>query len=278
MNSHPLPPLCGLFICLISFVSPCLAVQQDVTHPDSPDALSTKVDATPLIATLRSLGWISSTNQGLEFSGTLTRFLGDQSTDTQIHAWAFGPARIRLEIEGTQGTSSFVIRDGAGMRTPPGKASIPASAQTTMAAHQWIFPWLLLDSSLASGQVDKVLSALVQGEQATGYEIRPKEYLDKSQLNQKDTPYDWTFTIWISGKGLPLRIDYLLPAEDNRYTGVPCSRVYKDYQSVEGVLVPKEEEEYLGDQRIARLKFSNISILPSIDESRFTLPSSGRSK
>jgi transposase len=39
-------------------------------------------------------------------------------------------------------------------------------------------------------------------------------------------------------------------------TGVHCSRVYKDYQRIQGVLVLQEEEN-LEDQRIAQLKFSN---------------------
>lgn len=227
---------------------------------------------TTLLAALRAIGWISPPHQGLQLSGTLTRFAGDRSSDSPIRIWAYGPRRFRMETDSADGTSALIVRDGAGQRAPAQKSAIKVSLQTAAAAHQWMAPWLMFDSVMSNYTIVKTETATISGESATGYKLSPSSFAGKASVLTKDTPYDSTFTIWLSAKGLPLRIDYLFPAEDNRFATVALSRVFQNFKSIGGVLIPMEQEQYLGPQKISRIVLDQVAPLNSADDSHFILP------
>lgn len=241
-------------------------------------ASATSLDASPLNTSLRQLGWLSPSRQGIELSGTLTRFVGDKSDDAPIRIWAYGHQRLRIETDSQYGTSSLVVRDGAAKRVPAQKSPLRMSLQGAAAAHQWMVPWLMFDRVRISYAVIDSTASTVGDESAIGYKLRPASFTEKTSPLTKDTPYDSTFTVWLSAKGLPLRIDYSLPSEDNRFASTPYSRVFKNYQRVEGILVPMVQEQYLGSQLISRTTFDKAIPSDNAEDPHFILPTSEKSK
>jgi hypothetical protein len=239
---------------------------------------ATSFDASPLSTALRQLGWLSPSKQGIELSGTLTRFVGDKSDDAPIRIWAYGHQRLRIETDSQYGISSLIVRDGAAKRVPGQKAPLRMSRQSAAAAHQWMVPWLMFDRVRISYAVIDSTASTVGDESAIGYKLRPASFTEKISPLTKDTPYDSTFTIWFSAKGLPLRIDYSLPSEDNRFVSTSYSRIFKNYQRVEGILVPMVQEQYFGSQLISRITFDKAIPSDNAEDSHFILPASEKSK
>jgi hypothetical protein len=236
------------------------------------------LDATPLLGALQAIAWLSPAKHGIELSGTLTRFVGDKSDDAPIRIWAYGPQRFRIEIDSAKGTSSLIVRDGAAKKIAAQKPALNLSRQTAASVHQWIVPWLMFDHVLTSYEVTGTTTSTINEESATGYKLRPSSSSKKALPLTKDIPYDSTFTIWLSAKGLPLRIDYPLPSDDNRFASTAYSRVFKNYQRVEGIFIPMEQEQYIGDQMISRTIFDKAIPNENADDSHFTLPTSEKIK
>ena len=243
-----------------------------------PDLVATPNPSAPLIQGLRDIGWIAPAKQAWQISGTLTRTQGSNSSDTPIRIWASGPSRIRVELDTSSGMASLVLKDGGGKRTPAGKSPVMVSRQSVAAAHQWMLPWLALGPLLDSALGVKTRSGTINGVLATGYDIQGPPIRNRSSVDLQNNPYDRSITLWLSAKGIPLQIDYILPSDDNPYAGVLVSRQYKDFQLTDGVLLPQTEEEYLGDQMMSRLRFGAISAPSDLSDTTFTIPTAGRLK
>lgn len=228
-------------------------------------------DSAPLVTALKAIGWIASPNQGVQCSGTMTRFVGETSSDVPIRIWAYGPRRFRLETDSAAGVSALIVRDGSGKRAPAQKAVTKVSLQTAAAAHQWMAPWLMFDNVMANYVIEKITSSTIAGVTATGYQLSPSA-LSATVPSTKGIPYDSTFTIWLSAKGLPLQLDYLYPAEDNRFATVALSRAFQGFQLIDGVLVPMEQDVYMGARKISRIVLAQVLPIMDAEDSHFLLP------
>ena len=138
--------------------------------------------------------------------------------------------------------------------------------------NSWILPWLHLSPAIASSALMNVSNSTVENQKATGYTLRPLSLTGTKTPGSSASLYDSTFTLWMSAEGIPLRIDYSIPANDNPFALQPCSRVFKDYRVEKGMMVPHTEEQYLGSQLIARVTLDQVNLADTVSNSYFSMP------
>jgi hypothetical protein len=54
--------------------------------------------------------------------------------------------------------------------------------------------------------------------------------------------------------------------------GFGARRVYRDYRTVSGLVIPHEEERLLDGERVMRLKIMRVEINPPVDDASFARP------
>ena len=266
-----------IFILSVAFIS---GTAQELQEPTSETSASTatvspNLRARTLLATaIATAGWSAAQRptSGIA-SGTVTRYVADESSTSPIRIRYSGTGSYAVETEYGGVSNRVVVRDGSAARW---KGSSP-SAMTANSVKSWHFPFLidLLDLSPADARIEYVGTEQLQGQGCDRIHIwREPDPADRGHFFERKLGSH--LTLWIAqATGLPIQVEYR-KQNFSRLSFNTRRRVLGDYRSVAGVMVPFYQEEWDGEDKIWTIQFDTVQWSVPLSAADFPLAQGGQ--
>ena len=152
--------------------------------------------------------------------------------ETRTFVWKVAGEEFRREFQGSAGSEVFVSGHGKpeGDRAGKGRRVMQHVAQASPPLH---LPALVLLQQLANNDYSLTVvgNATVQGQPTTVV----KSVLQSDVVTRAVTPQRWFLD---PQTGLPLRVEYRLPDNENALHTTDASVEFGDYRSIQGTMVP----------------------------------------
>lgn len=203
------------------------------------------------------------------FQGTLGAVEGSSMTSGDF-TWKNSGTEFRYENPGRSGRGTLVSGRGRpGIVGPSGTTRLNAHmAEANLPAH--LAPLVLL-KTLADVRHRLIF---VGNEALNGAAvIHVRSSLEADEVSAATTVRDWFFD---AATGLPVRVEYRLPANSNALEHMPAAVELSDFRFVSGIAVPFQITVYHNGQRLGVARISSVVFNTGISPSDFDLAGGGR--
>jgi hypothetical protein len=180
--------------------------------------------------------------------------------------WTIAGNEFRFEGTNAKGTGSFVSGHGSPANTFNGKVS-RINYHVGRANLPYYLPGLLLSRELANPNfaLKYIGPANVNGRQTV--QVHLSDGTDK--IATLVTPQEWYFDL---GSGLPLRVEFHIPANENAADFVKGTYDFSDFRSVNGMLTPFRVSFSQEPQPLRVITFSSVTFNVGVAPSVFDAP------
>ena len=183
--------------------------------------------------------------------------------------WKNSGSEFRYENPGVSGRSAYVSGRGR-------PAVVKPDGTTRLHAHvsEANFPPHLFSLVLLRMLADARYKLVFVGEQIIGDRpvLRVRSSLAVDEITAVTTVQDWFFD---AGSGLPVRVEYRLPANSNALEYLSAAVELADFRSVSGLAVPFQITIYQDGQKGGIAKLSSVVFNTGISTTDFDAPNGG---
>lgn len=250
---------------LLIFLSTSLAAQSPTST--STDSTSVQRDATAIGFVEASLNAMGGGAIPQVTSGTLSLSLTSQRKD-----WPDGKEKI--EFSGRQYRDELLSAstDAVSVTSDSGGHVIAGTTTSAVRAHVADARFIPTLAALelyrryrdANFSFTVVGTAIVNGEPA----VKIRTRLERDELSQAGTVQTWFID---ANTGLPLRVEYRFPQNNNGLVTVETAVEFGDWRNVSGVLVPFQASSWLDDEPWNRSRIDAISFNVAINPADFVV-------
>jgi hypothetical protein len=180
--------------------------------------------------------------------------------------WTIAGNEFRFEVQSAKGNGFFVSGHGTPANTFNGKVS-RINYHVARANLPYYLPGLLLSRELANPNfaVKYVGTANVSGRQTV--QVHLSDGTDK--IATLVTPQEWYFDL---GSGLPLRVEFHIPANENAADFVKGTYDFSDYRSVNGMLTPFRVSFSQDPHPLRVITFNSVTFNVGVSPTLFDAP------
>ncbi|MBI3662083.1 MAG: hypothetical protein HY234_03410 [Acidobacteria bacterium] len=183
--------------------------------------------------------------------------------------WKNAGAEFRYENQGKAGPSVFVSGQGRPAVLASGKTT-KFNAHVSEANFPQHLAALVLFRALSDPRYKLVWIGLEPF--GTGQLAHVRISLEIDEVTSVTTVQDWYFD---PASGLPLRVEYRLPANSNALSFLNAAVEFSDFRMVSGVAVPFQIMLYEEGQKVGVAKLNSVVFNAGLSPSEFHTPAGG---
>jgi hypothetical protein len=218
-------------------------------------------------------GWVGSAiPQDATATGTVTRYHGSDVDTATITLQAKGLREFRTQVTDSVGSTTYILnQDSAALMTPSATLFIPTPS--AISEQPFVFPFfsVVLLASEPDVAAQYMGTETVNGQQADKVDLlRQPSGSDPLTAVRSVASH---LVVWVStSTHLPVQIQETHIANDNPTAVVTLTRVFSNYQTVNGIAVPFQQDVSMGQNPLYSLQLQSVNLNVGLTDSDFALP------